>query len=92
MSVFLPLTVCKLTQQWLRGSWGQSTKNNILTVTQHSIITSAAVFVGRKVYRKGDFFPTQSSRSYLDKFPIEVGNYSITLLCCVHPDGGEVGG
>lgn len=85
--MFLPLTICKLTQQRLRGSWGQSTKNN--NSYSISIITSTAVFVGKKVYRQWDFFPTQSSRSYLDKLPIEVGNDSITLLGRVHPDGEE---
>lgn len=64
---------------------GAKHKNNILTVTHYQRCS----FCWKESVQKGGFFfPTQSSRSYLDKLPIEVGNYSITLLCCVHPDGG----
>lgn len=95
MSMFLPLTVSKLTQQGLRGCWGggmwKKNKNknpDMLTITQ-LLITASAVFICGKVSRKGKLFPTQSSRSCLDKLPIEVGDDCIALLCCVHPDGGE---
>lgn len=60
----------------------------MLTITQ-LLITASAVFICGKVSRKGKLFPTQSSRSRLDKLPIEVGDDCIALLCCVHPDGGE---
>lgn len=96
MSMFLPLTVSKLTQQGLRGCWGggmwKKNKNknpDKLTITQQLLITASAVFICGKVSRKGKLFPTQSSRSRLDKLPIEVGDDCIALLCCVHPDGGE---
>lgn len=39
---------------------------------------------------KFKFIPTQTSGSCLDEFPIEVGDHGITLLCCVHPNGGEI--
>lgn len=86
MSMFLPLTVSKLTQQRLRGSWRQSTKNDILTVTKQSVIT---FLIWKKVNTKLNFFPTQSSSSCLDKLPIKVGDDCITLLCCVHPVNGD---
>lgn len=55
--------------------------------TRH--ISASTVFIRGRVNRKVTFSPTQSSRSYLDKLPIEVGDDCITLLCCVHPDRGE---
>lgn len=60
------------------------------SLSDQSIIAASTVFIGRKMYRKVKFFPTESSgSSYLDKLPIEVGDDGVTLLCCVHPDRGE---
>lgn len=89
--MFLPLTVCKLTQQRLRGSWGQSTEKIKRHINSHSTINHHRLhsFYWKESVEKGTkFFPTQSSRGYLDKLPIKVGDDGITLLRCVHPDGG----
>lgn len=51
------------------------------------IFITASSFYWKESEQK--FFLTQSSRSYLDKFPIEVWDHCITLLCCVHPNRGE---
>lgn len=41
VTVFLALAVCKLAQQWLRGSWSQSSKANRegVTTTQHLVLS-----------------------------------------------------
>lgn len=51
-----------------------------IMITHHSVVAGA----GRK---KEIFCPTQSSRRYLDKLSIEVGDDGVTLLCGVHPVG-----
>lgn len=50
------------------------------TITHHSLVAGAG---GKKEI----FRPTQSSRRYLDKLSIEVGDDGVTLLCGVHPVG-----
>lgn len=69
--MFLPLTVCKLTQQRLRGSWGQSTRNN--TSTRRSITTCAAQRGGLF------FFLPRAPEAILINFPLK---WEMTALHC----------
>lgn len=49
-------------------------------ITHHSVV--AGVGGEEEIFR-----PTQSSRRYLDKLSVEVGDDGVTLLCGVHPVG-----